>query len=93
MFGHPSQHQHMMKGVAAAMKSHKTPKHLKAHLKNRLAPSVQLGDAPISTMEPDDDLMQAAQCTPDFDAHDSQKAVNPMEKSLAQGRRNRSRAG
>src|SRR5271165_4208533 len=40
MFGHPSQHQHMMEGVAAAVKYRKTPKHLKPHLKNRLAPSV-----------------------------------------------------
>jgi hypothetical protein len=85
MFGHPSQHQHMMKGVAAAVKSCTTPKHLKTHLKNRLAPSVQLGDAPMSTMGPDGgDLMQAARRTPDFSADDRQKAVNHMEESLAQ---------
>ena len=65
MFGHPSQHQHMMKGVSAAVKSPRTPKHLKPHLQSRLSPNVQLGNAPMSTMEPDDDeLMQAAQRTP-----------------------------
>src|SRR5271157_2516178 len=77
MFGHPSQHRHMMKGVAAAVKSRKTPKHLKPHLQSRLGGP--------STMGPgDDELMQAAQRTPDIDADDSQKAVNPMEESLAQ---------
>ena len=61
----------MMKGAAAAVKSRKTPKHLKPHLKSRL------GGA--STMEPDDDLMQAARRTPDFDADNRQGSVNPME--------------
>ena len=77
MFGHPSQHQHMMKGVAAALKSSKTPKHMKPHLQNRLGGP--------STMGPGDNaLMQAAQRTPEFDADESQVAVNPMEESLAQ---------
>jgi len=84
-FQHPRQRQHMMKGVAAAMKSPRTPKHLKPHLQSRLSPNVQLGNSPLPTMEPDDDdLMDAARRTPDFDADDSQKAVNPMEESLAQ---------
>ena len=35
-FQHPHQRQHMMKGVAAAVKSRKTPKPLKPHLRSRL---------------------------------------------------------
>jgi len=67
----------MMKGVKAAVKSPQTPAHLKPHLQNRLGGP--------STMEPDDDdLMQSAQRTPDFGADDRQKAVYPMEESLAQ---------
>jgi hypothetical protein len=37
MFGHPSQHSHMMSGVQAALKSSKTPKHLRPHLEKRMA--------------------------------------------------------
>jgi hypothetical protein len=36
-FGHPSQHAHMMAGVAKAAKSKKTPAHLRQHLQNRMA--------------------------------------------------------
>ena len=76
--------QHMMKGVQAAMKSAKTPSHLKPHLQNRLAPNVQSGNKPLSTMEPDDDeLMDAAARTPDFDSDEmNEQAVDPMQESL-----------
>lgn len=37
MFGHSSQHGHMMAGVAKAAASPKTPAHLKAHLEKRMA--------------------------------------------------------
>ena len=36
MFGHPSQHSHMMSGVQKALKSSKTPKHLIPHLEARM---------------------------------------------------------
>jgi len=36
MFGHPSQHAHMLSGVAKAAASPKTPPHLKAHLEKRM---------------------------------------------------------
>ena len=85
-FQHPQQREHMMKGVAAAMRSPKTPSHLKPHLKSRLAPNVELGNKPLSTMEPDDDeLMEASARTPDFDSDDvNHQAVNPMEETLGQ---------
>ena len=37
MFGHPSQHAHMMSGVQKALKSSKTPAHLRPHLEARMA--------------------------------------------------------
>ncbi len=37
MFGHPSQHSHMMSGVQKALKSSKTPAHLRPHLEARMA--------------------------------------------------------
>lgn len=36
MFGHPSQHQHMLAGIKKAAASPKTPAHLKAHLEKRM---------------------------------------------------------
>lgn len=36
MFGHPSQHSHMMSGVQKALKSSKTPAHLRPHLEARM---------------------------------------------------------
>ena len=84
-FQHPQHHEHMMKGVRAAAKSPKTPSHLKPHLKNRLAPNVELGNKPQSTMEPDDDdLMDVSARTPDGDTDDANEQVNPMQESLAQ---------
>jgi hypothetical protein len=35
-FGEPHQHHHMIAGVEAALKSSRTPKHLKTHLAQRL---------------------------------------------------------
>ena len=37
MFGHPSQHQHMISGVKKALASPNTPKHLRPHLEKRMA--------------------------------------------------------
>lgn len=42
-FGHPSQHDHMMSGVEAAMKSVRTPAHLKQHLMARLQGGKEMG--------------------------------------------------
>jgi len=36
MFGHPSQHAHMVSGVQKALASPKTPKHLRPHLEKRM---------------------------------------------------------
>ena len=53
-FGQPNQSDHMMKGVHAAMKSPKTPKHLKAHLQARIdsAPPIPFGGKPSKKKQP-----------------------------------------
>src|SRR5271165_5377891 len=80
-FQHPQQREHMMQGVRAAAKSPKTPLHLRPHLQNRLAPNVELGNKPQSTMEPDeDDLMDVSKRTPDGDTDDANEQVNPMQE-------------
>lgn len=42
-FGDPQHHPHMQAGIQAALRSPRTPKHLKPHLKNRLAAKPTLG--------------------------------------------------
>ena len=80
-FQHPQQHAHMMKGVKAAMKSPKTPAHLKPHLANRAVN----GNAPLSTTGPqDDELMEQASRTPEYDQDLSEQDVNPTEEQVAQ---------
>lgn len=77
-FQHPEQFGHMMKGVKAAVKSPRTPAHLKPHLQKRMTMP--------STMRPGDgQLMRAAARTPKFDDPAmNQQAVQPMEESLSQ---------
>ena len=77
-FGQPNQRNHMMKGVAAAMRSPKTPAHLKPHLRKRMAG----GNDPLATTEPqDDDLMaQAARTPANFDGTDPDDAINDTEE-------------
>jgi len=56
-FQHPQQFGHMMKGVKAAVKSPRTPAHLKPHLQNRLTTPASMGPG-------DGQLTRAAARTP-----------------------------
>ena len=80
-FQHPQQHAHMMKGIKAAMKSPRTPAHLKPHLASRAV----TGNSPLSTTGPDDDeLMEQAGRTPEYDQDLSEQDVSPTEEQVGQ---------
>ena len=83
-FGHPSQHGHMMAGVAKAAKSKKTPAHLRPHLQNRMAGMVTASPqpAPPQSGPGDEDLMEAAQRTPG--SPDPDQAEESAEESMGQ---------
>ena len=52
MFGHPSQHKHMMSGVQKAIASKKTPAHLKPHLEARMTSGPRAGFNPQTAATP-----------------------------------------
>ncbi len=74
-FGHPSQTAHMHAGIKAALKSKKTPAHLRSHLQARLAsaPPMPFGGKPMKKMKPAMDEADSP-----MDANDNEDVELPM---------------
>lgn len=84
MFGHPSQHQHMIAGVQKALASPNTPKHLRPHLEKRMK---MFKGKPITAAKPQNSP-KAVKQGPGGPAAQSQIMGPPMPFQNAKGAAN-----
>ena len=79
MFGHPSQHGHMMSGVERAVASPKTPAHLKPHLQKRLAggSTMRIPSMGIQPTQPASGMAPATQPQPSI-----RPSFPPVQKKI-----------